>query len=65
MAYLKIIVTYLPELIDLIKWIVKETKNGILESQIKAKLKGITKALDNSNRPDAARQLNDLFRGGQ
>jgi hypothetical protein len=63
MAYLKIIMQILPDLIDLIKWTKSAIEEGMTLAEIKARFKSVTKALDNTNRPQSARQLNDVFRG--
>ena len=52
----------LPDLIDLIKWTKKVIEEGMTLAEIKQRYKNVTTALDNQNRPQAARELNDILR---
>jgi hypothetical protein len=65
MQYLAIIFKYLPELINLVKWIAEQTSKDIENAVIKSKMRAITKAFDETNRSQAAHDLNNVFRGPQ
>jgi len=54
---------YLPEVIDLIKWLEKQISQGIERREIKRRIDGIYKAFANDDRQQAARDLNNIFRG--
>jgi len=56
-------IKFLPEMIELAMTIIKLTKEGITELQIKRDMKRISKAFSNPDRQAAARDLNRVFRG--
>ena len=62
-SIIKIILTFGPELINLIKWIYEQIDSGIDEHQVKEKIKGISGAMSDSDRANAARRLNNIFKG--
>jgi hypothetical protein len=57
------IAKYLPEVISLIKFLEKQVSQGIERREIRRRIDGINNAFDNSSRQQAARDLNDIFRG--
>lgn len=66
MAYFKAIILFLPELIKLINKLGDAIQSGVAEYEIRRKLKAVEKAFDPSIPPaDAARALNDVFRGSK
>ena len=60
-AAFKIIVKYLPELIEWVKDIVQWTQDGVEEIQIRARLRRIDKAFKNPDRIQAAGDLDSVF----
>jgi len=63
MAIMKIIFTYLPELISIVKWIKTKTEEGISESQMKKDMKQITEAFHpDKTAQQTAGELNDIFK---
>ena len=66
MAYLKAIVLFLPELFKLLNRLAQAIEAGVEEHVIRKKLQAVDKAFDPSTLPaDAARALNDVFRGSK
>ena len=61
-ALIPTIIKYLPELISLIKYLKKETDDGVDEIRIRRNFKRLDKSVANPNRPEAAREANDVFR---
>lgn len=53
---------YLPEVISFIKWISKQAESGLEHRDIKKRIKVIHRAFTNTNRAEAASQLNDAFK---
>ena len=60
---IKIVLKFLPQLVDLIKYLDEQISNGIEEAQIKKQLSAITLAFAMTYRPSAARALDDVFIG--
>ena len=60
---IKLAIKYLPELIDLIKYIQEQIQQGVEDALIRKKIRQITAAFALTDRPAAARGLNDVFRG--
>lgn len=52
----------LPELIGLVKTLMTMIDRGVTILEVKSRVNSISKALDNPDRREAARQLNDVFR---
>ena len=66
MAYIKAIILFLPELVNLIKMISSALASGVEDYVIRKKLQSVEKAFDPTLAPaDAARALNDVFRGSK
>ena len=59
---IKLALKFLPELINLIKYIDDQITKGIEEAAIKKKLTQITAAFALTDKPTAAHNLNDVFR---
>ena len=55
------ILKMLPEIWSLFKTIVSQVQKGVEIIQIKRKLKAIDKAMSNSDRRQAAKELDDVF----
>ena len=65
MTTLQIIQTILkfaPQLISLVKFLYEQIENGISEHDLGKKIDGISNAMDNSDRQEAANRLNNIFR---
>lgn len=66
MTYITAIITflkYLPEMLDVLKTINEQIQRGRTEIQIRNDIKRINAAFNNPNRSQAARELNNIFRG--
>lgn len=61
-AAIKVIITYLPDLIELVKAIVQKTNEGIETAVLKRRLRTIRVAFKMKDRSKAAELLNDQFR---
>lgn len=62
MIYVKTIIKFLPELIDLIKFLSSGVSDAAVFINLKIKFKAITYALKEKDRIKAARKLNEVFR---
>lgn len=61
-AIIKVVFTFLPEFISLVKSISIGLKNGVDALTVRHRLKAIEKAFGHSDRRRAARELNDVFK---
>ncbi len=57
------ILKFLPEVFTFIKYLEKQISKGIERHELKERQERIYKAFDNVDRAQAARELNDVFRG--
>ena len=62
MAILKTVLTFLPELINLVKKLNAGIDAGIEHAVLKSRLKAIDKAFSHPDKRRAARELNDAFK---
>jgi len=61
-AIIKLMIRFLPEFINLVKYIQDQIDKGIEEAVIRKELSQITAAFALADKPTAARTLNDAFR---
>ena len=57
------IIQFLPELIGLIRSLVGRVEDGVETARLKRDIKRISNAFQATNRAEAARALNEVFRG--
>ena len=58
---IKTVLKFAPQLISLIQYLSEQLESGISEHKLGKKIDGISSAIDNPDRQDAARRLNNLF----
>lgn len=56
------VLKFLPEILSFIEVVKNLFERGMTEIEIKKKVESISKALDNPDRVQSARELNDVFR---
>lgn len=61
-AIVKLMFKFGPELISFIRLIKSKIEEGVTDAQIKRDMRKITKAFENPNRQEAARELDEIFR---